>query len=92
MRPSASTLTSDTNFVIARRPETENEWILGGGSATGFKHGPALAEYAARVVTGLEEPDPRFGLGPRERGTSLRTQELLDRERAFMPIDLCGVR
>jgi sarcosine oxidase len=66
-------LTADTNFVIARRPETDNEWILGGGSGHGFKHGPALAEYAARVVTGEEEPDPRFGLDPRERGPSLRT-------------------
>ena len=66
-------LTVDTNFVIARRPDTENEWILGGGSGHGFKHGPALAEYAARVVTGEEEPDTRFGLGPRDSGPSLRT-------------------
>jgi sarcosine oxidase len=66
-------LTTDTNFVIARHPERENEWILGGGSGHGFKHGPALAEYAARVVTGQEEPDSRFGLGPRGQGPSLRT-------------------
>ena len=66
-------LTADTNFLIARRPGHENEWILGGGSGHGFKHGPALAEYAARVVTGEEEPLPQFGLGPRERGPSLRT-------------------
>ena len=66
-------LTADTNFVIARHPAREHEWILGGGSGHGFKHGPALAEYAARVVTGEEEPDLRFGLGPRERGPSLRT-------------------
>lgn len=66
-------LTTDTNFVIARRPGKENEWILGGGSGHGFKHGPSLAEYAARVVTGQEEPAEQFGLGPRERGPSLRT-------------------
>jgi sarcosine oxidase len=66
-------LTVDTNFVLAPLPETDNEWILGGGSGHGFKHGPALAEYAARVVTGGEKPDTRFALGPRERGTSLRT-------------------
>ena len=66
-------LTADTNFVVAPHPEHEREWILGGGSGHGFKHGPALAEYAARVVTGEQEPDPQFGLGPRERGPSLRT-------------------
>jgi sarcosine oxidase len=66
-------LTADTNFVIAPHPERDGEWILGGGSGHGFKHGPALAEYAARVVTGEEEPRGQFGLGPRGRGPSLRT-------------------
>jgi glycine/D-amino acid oxidase-like deaminating enzyme len=66
-------LTRDTNFVVAPHPDRDGEWILGGGSGHGFKHGPALAEYAARVVTGAEAPDERFGLGPRERGPSLRT-------------------
>ena len=63
-------LTPDTHFVLARHGD---HWIFGGGSGHGFKHGPALAEYAARVVTGEEEPLERFGLGPRERGPSLRT-------------------
>jgi sarcosine oxidase len=66
-------LTADTNFVLAPHPELAGNWILGGGSGHGFKHGPALAEYAARVVSGAEEPDERFGLGPRGRGPSLRT-------------------
>jgi sarcosine oxidase len=66
-------LTPDTNFVLARSPFVENHWWLGGGSGHGFKHGPALAEYAARVIAGDEEPDERFGLGPRSRGPSLRT-------------------
>jgi len=69
----ASAFTTDTNFVIAPRPGAENEWILGGGSGHGFKHGPALAEYATRVVTGEEEPAEEFGLGPRKHGPSLRT-------------------
>jgi sarcosine oxidase len=66
-------LTTDTNFVIAPHPERDREWILGGGSGHGFKHGPALAEYAARVVAGAEPPREQFGLGPRKRGPSLRT-------------------
>jgi glycine/D-amino acid oxidase-like deaminating enzyme len=65
-------LTADTNFVIARHPEHDRVWILGGGSGHGFKHGPALAEYVVGVLEG-ETPDPRFGLGPREPGGSLRT-------------------
>jgi sarcosine oxidase len=66
-------LTEDTNFVLAPHPELERNWILGGGSGHGFKHGPALAEYAARVIAGEEQPEERFGLGPRSRGPSLRT-------------------
>ena len=66
-------LTPDTNFIVAPHPTLPRSWILGGGSGHGFKHGPALAEYAARVVTGEEEPSSQFGLGPRERRPSLRT-------------------
>jgi sarcosine oxidase len=66
-------LTPDTNFLLAPHPELAGNWVFGGGSGHGFKHGPALAEYAARVVSGAEEPAERFGLGPRESGPSLRT-------------------
>jgi sarcosine oxidase len=66
-------LTPDTHFLLAPHPELDGNWIFGGGSGHGFKHGPALAEYAARVIAGEESPDRRFGLGPRERGPSLRT-------------------
>src|ERR687897_2266380 len=66
-------LTPDTNFIVAPHPELPRNWILGGGSGHGFKHGPALAQYAARVVTGQEEPDAQLGLGPRESRPSLRT-------------------
>jgi len=69
----AYSLTPDTNFLLAPHPELPGNWIFGGGSGHGFKHGPALAEYAARVVSGEEEPDERFGLGPRSAGPSLRT-------------------
>jgi sarcosine oxidase len=66
-------LTGDTNFVVAPHPEHDQVWLLGGGSGHGFKHGPALAEYAERLLNGVEPPDPRFGLEPRESGGSLRT-------------------
>jgi sarcosine oxidase len=66
-------LTGDTNFLIAPHPEHEHVWLLGGGSGHGFKHGPALAEYVERLLKAEEPPDPRFGLGPREAGGSLRT-------------------
>ena len=66
-------LTPDTHFLLAPHPELDGNWLLGGGSGHGFKHGPALAEYAARVVAGEEAPEERFGLGPRARGPSLRT-------------------
>jgi sarcosine oxidase len=56
------------NFLIARHPEHERVWLLGGGSGHGFKHGPALGDYVAGVLAGDEEPDPRFSLGPREAG------------------------
>jgi glycine/D-amino acid oxidase-like deaminating enzyme len=68
-------LTADTNFLVARHPEQERLWLLGGGSGHGFKHGPALAEYVAGLLEGGAEPDARFGLGERGPGASLRTAE-----------------
>jgi glycine/D-amino acid oxidase-like deaminating enzyme len=66
-------LTLDTNFVIARHPEHERVWLLGGGSGHGFKHGPALGEYMAGLLAGNTAPDARFALGERRPGTGLRT-------------------
>jgi glycine/D-amino acid oxidase-like deaminating enzyme len=66
-------LTPDGEFVFARHPEHESVWLLGGGSGHGFKHGPALAEHAAAVLAGKEEPEPRFALGERTPARSLRT-------------------
>jgi sarcosine oxidase len=66
-------LTGDQQFLVAAHPEHDGVWLLGGGSGHGFKHGPALAEYVERLLRGDEQPDPRFGLGPREAGGGLRT-------------------
>ena len=42
--------TCNGDFLIDRHPELENVWLVGGGSGHGFKHGPAVGEYVARLV------------------------------------------
>jgi glycine/D-amino acid oxidase-like deaminating enzyme len=56
--------TSNGDFLIDRHPDFENVWLVGGGSGHGFKHGPAVGEYAAARVTGAAKPaiEPRFSL------------------------------
>jgi sarcosine oxidase len=66
-------LTADTHFIVARHPDEERVWLLGGGSGHGFKHGPSLAEYVAGLIESGDPPDERFRLGERGPGTSLRT-------------------
>ncbi|HKX30265.1 MAG TPA: FAD-dependent oxidoreductase [Blastocatellia bacterium] len=43
--------TSNGDFLIDRHPNFENVWLVGGGSGHGFKHGPALGEYVAELIT-----------------------------------------
>jgi sarcosine oxidase len=56
--------TANGDFLIDRHPEFQNVWIVGGGSGHGFKHGPAVGEYAAARITGANSPalEPRFSL------------------------------
>lgn len=49
--------TPDSDLVIDQHPRFENVWIVGGGSGHGFKHGPAVGEYAAARVMGLSVPE-----------------------------------
>jgi sarcosine oxidase len=72
-RPCPYELTPDTHFIAAPHPEHEHVWLVGGGSGHGFKHAPALAERMVAWMSGEEEPDPRFALGPRAIDRSLRT-------------------
>ena len=65
--------TADGQFIFAPHPEHPNVWLLGGGSGHGFKHGPAMAEHVAEVLSGRAEPEPRFALGERAAAPSLRT-------------------
>jgi monomeric sarcosine oxidase len=54
--------TSSGDFLIDRHPDHRNVWIVGGGSGHGFKHGPAVGEYVARLMTANSAPDARFAL------------------------------
>jgi len=66
-------LSPDSHFIAAPHPEHLDVWLLGGGSGHGFKHGPALAEQMAAAFRAGTPPDPRFALGDRSPGRSLRT-------------------
>jgi sarcosine oxidase len=66
-------LTEDGQFLFDRHPEHPGVWLLGGGSGHGYKHGPALAEHVAAVLSGRAEPEPRYAIGERSRSRSLRT-------------------
>jgi glycine/D-amino acid oxidase-like deaminating enzyme len=66
-------LSPDSHFIAAPHPEQAGVWIVGGGSGHGFKHGPAMAERLAAAWEGRAELPPRFALGHRVAGSSLRT-------------------
>jgi sarcosine oxidase len=59
--------TSNGDFLIDRHPAFENAWIVGGGSGHGFKHGPAVGEHAASLVSGGAQVEPRFTLATKEK-------------------------
>ena len=44
----------DGNFIVDQLPSSANTWIVGAGSGHGFKHGPAIGEYAAKRILGEE--------------------------------------
>ena len=58
--------TSNGDFLIDRHPAFENVWLVGGGSGHGFKHGPAVGEYVARIVYGTGPSEPRFSLASKQ--------------------------
>jgi glycine/D-amino acid oxidase-like deaminating enzyme len=60
--------TSNGDFLIDRHPDFDNVWLVGGGSGHGFKHGPAVGEYAASRILYGAPPEPRYSLaGKAER-------------------------
>ncbi len=54
--------TLDSHFIVDHHPEAENVWIVGGGSGHGFKHGPALGEFVARLILKGRESNPAWHL------------------------------
>lgn len=59
--------TSNGDFLIDRHPAIENVWLVGGGSGHGFKHGPAVGEYVAALISGDVKIEPRFTLATKEK-------------------------
>ena len=50
------------DFLIDRHPDAANVWLVGAGSGHGFKHGPAVGDYAASRIAGLDGEEPRLTL------------------------------
>jgi monomeric sarcosine oxidase len=59
--------TCNGDFLIDRHPGFDNVWLVGGGSGHGFKHGPVVGEYVARLVADGGEVDERFRLATKEK-------------------------
>jgi len=59
--------TSNGDFLIDRHPGFENTWLVGGGSGHGFKHGPAVGEHVALLISGSAKGELRFGLATKEQ-------------------------
>jgi glycine/D-amino acid oxidase-like deaminating enzyme len=59
--------TSNGDFLIDRHPSVENAWLVGGGSGHGFKHGPAVGELVASLVSNNEQVQRRFGLETKQK-------------------------
>ena len=48
------------DFLIDRHPDIANVWVVGAGSGHGFKHGPAVGNYVASQIAGVDDPEPRL--------------------------------
>jgi len=59
--------TSNGDFLIDRHPAFENVWLVGGGSGHGFKHGPAVGDHVAALISGDAKVEPRFALATKEK-------------------------
>lgn len=53
---------SNGDFVIDKHPGMDNVWLAGCGSGHGFKHGPAVGDYVAKLLYDNVMPIDRFSL------------------------------
>lgn len=58
--------TSSGDFLLDRHPALENVWFAGGGSGHGFKHGPSVGAYMARLITEGGPAEARFSLASKQ--------------------------
>jgi monomeric sarcosine oxidase len=58
---------SNGDFLIDRHPDYDDVWLMGGGSGHGFKHGPAVGEYAAAHIADGEAVDAKFSLATKQK-------------------------
>jgi sarcosine oxidase len=54
--------TATGDYLIDRHPDRANVWLVGGGSGHGYKHGPVVGEYVARLIVDGGETEERFSL------------------------------
>jgi sarcosine oxidase len=59
--------TANGAYLIDQQPACEKVWGVGGGSGHGFKHGPAVGEHVAALISGDAEVEPRFALASKEK-------------------------
>ena len=64
--------TSNGDFLIDRHPDYADVWLVGGGSGHGFKHGPAVGEYAAARILHGGPVEARYSLATKQE-TRIRT-------------------
>jgi len=53
---------SNGDFLIDFHPRWNNVLLVGGGSGHGFKHGPEVGRYAAAILFGSNNAEPRFSI------------------------------
>ena len=68
---------SNGDLLIDRHPPWSNVLLVGAGSGHGFKHGPAVGRYAARLLSGQNvKVEPRFSLQSKAKQQQRECTEL----------------